>query len=89
MDTRLFPITQEFFCETGEPLISLHDKRPGRPPQNGHYTFLCGVFYVLRFLGEICLHVLVLGTLFTRDLKDGVKTAFSGFSFIIFSNKSA
>lgn len=48
MDARLFPLSQEFFSKTIEPLIIRHYKRPGRPPQGGHYPFFCGVLYVLR-----------------------------------------
>jgi len=48
MDTRLFPLSPEFFKETIEPLIIMHYKRPGRPPKKGHYHFFCGVLYVLR-----------------------------------------
>lgn len=48
MDSRLFPLSQEFFQETIEPLISMHYKRPGRPPKEGHYAFFCAILYVLR-----------------------------------------
>jgi len=37
MNTRLFPLSQEFFKEMIEPLIVMHYKRPGRPPKEGHY----------------------------------------------------
>lgn len=36
------------FKQTIEPLISLHYKRPGRPPKESHYHFFCAVLYVLR-----------------------------------------
>lgn len=48
MDSRLFPISEEFFNQSIEPLIRLHYRRPGRPPKEGHYHFFCGVLYVLR-----------------------------------------
>ncbi|MBL0941290.1 MAG: hypothetical protein IBJ00_00955 [Alphaproteobacteria bacterium] len=45
MDTRLFPLSHQFFTNTIEPLISAHFKRPGRPPKGGHYRFFCSVLY--------------------------------------------
>ena len=48
MDSRLFPLSLEFFTEEIEPLITRGYKRPGRPPKEDHYHFFCGVLYVLR-----------------------------------------
>lgn len=48
MNTRYFPLSEEFFKKTIEPLIIAHYKRPGRPPKKEHYIFFCGVLYVLR-----------------------------------------
>jgi len=48
MDSRLFPLSPDFFTKTIEPLITAHYKRPGRPPKEGHYVFFCAILYVLR-----------------------------------------
>ena len=48
MDSRLFPLSPEYFSEVIEPLIVSHYKKPGRPPKTSHYNFFCGVLYVMR-----------------------------------------
>jgi transposase len=48
MDSRLFPLSPDFFTKTIAPLITAHYKRPGRPPKEGHYVFFCAILYVLR-----------------------------------------
>ncbi|MGI4776336.1 MAG: transposase [Janthinobacterium lividum] len=44
MSDRHLPLSQEFFAQVIEPLISSHYKRPGRPPKEKHYRF----FYDVR-----------------------------------------
>ena len=48
MENRLFPLSRELFEKIIEPNIYAYYKRQGRPPNQGHYLFFCGVLYVLR-----------------------------------------
>lgn len=48
MDTRLFPVTPEFFKETIKPLIDSFYSKAGRPPKISDYHVFCAMMYVLR-----------------------------------------
>ncbi len=48
MDTRLYPITPEFFRLTILPLIEGNYIWKGRPPKIEHYQVFCAILYVLR-----------------------------------------
>jgi len=48
MDSRLFPVTPEFFRKEIEPLIEGDYRRKGRPPKVSHYHVFCAMLYVLR-----------------------------------------
>ena len=80
MTSRLFPICPEFFACVVEPLIYAHYKRPGRPPEGGHYRFFCAVLYVLRtgISWRDLPPALERGILFIHGLSAGVKMAFFG-----------
>ena len=45
---RKYPISKNKFEEIIEPIITEELKKPGRPSKISHYTFFCGVLYVLR-----------------------------------------
>lgn len=48
MDTRIYPITPEYFERTIQPLIEGSYIWKGRPPTIGHYQVFCAILYVLR-----------------------------------------
>jgi transposase len=48
MDTRLFPVTPEFFDKEIKPLIEGAYIWKGRPPKISHYHVFCAILYVLR-----------------------------------------
>jgi transposase len=48
MDTRLYPISPEFFNQTILPLIEGSYIWKGRPPSISHYQVFCAILYVLR-----------------------------------------
>ncbi len=48
MDTRLFPVTPEFFQVTIKPLIDSCYSKAGRPPSISDYHVFCAMMYVLR-----------------------------------------
>ena len=48
MDTRLFPVTPEFFKENIQPVIESSYSRAGRPPSISDYHVFCAMLYVLR-----------------------------------------
>jgi transposase len=48
MDTRLYPVTPEFFRLTILPLIEGRYIWKGRPPKISHYQTFCAILYVLR-----------------------------------------
>ena len=48
MDTRIYPITPEYFEDTVQPLIEGSYIWKGRPPTIGHYQVFCAILYVLR-----------------------------------------
>ncbi len=48
MDTRLYPVTQDFFNKTINPLIKMHYSKAGRPQKISNYQVFCATLYVLR-----------------------------------------
>jgi transposase len=48
MDTRLYPISLDFFNATILPLIEGSYIWKGRPPRISHYQVFCAILYVLR-----------------------------------------
>ncbi len=48
MDTRLYPVTPEYFADVIEPLIVGQYIWQGRPPEISHYQVFCAILYVLR-----------------------------------------
>ena len=48
MDTRLYPISLDFFNATILPLIEGSYIWKGRPPSISHYQVFCAILYVLR-----------------------------------------
>ncbi len=48
MDTRLFPVTPEFFHLNINPLIDICYSKAGRPPSISDYHVFCAMLYVLR-----------------------------------------
>lgn len=48
MDTRLFPVTPEFFRDAINPWIAGCSSKAGRPPTLSHYRVLCAMMSVLR-----------------------------------------
>ena len=48
MDTRLYPVTPEYFEQTILPLIEGSYIWKGRPPIISHYQVFCAILYVLR-----------------------------------------
>jgi transposase len=48
MDSRLFPITKEFFNSNIKPLIDINYSKAGRPPSISDYRVFCAMLYVLR-----------------------------------------
>jgi transposase len=48
MDTRLFPVTPEFFRLTIKPLIDGCYSKAGRPQSISDYHVFCAMLYVLR-----------------------------------------
>ena len=78
MNSRLFPICPKFFAQAVKPLIYAHYKRPGRPPQGGHYQFspLSSMLLGQASAGETYHPVLDHGTQFTPALSAGVKMNF-------------
>jgi transposase len=48
MDTRLYPISPEFFNATILPLIEGSYIWKGRPPRISHYQVFCAILYILR-----------------------------------------
>lgn len=48
MNTRLYPVTPEFFGQTILPLIEGSYIWKGRPPKISHYQVFCAILYVLR-----------------------------------------
>jgi transposase len=48
MDTRLYPISPEFFNATILPLIEGNYIGKGRPPRISHYQVFCAILYILR-----------------------------------------
>lgn len=48
MDTRLFPITPDFFRIHINPLIESSYSNAGRPPKISNYLVFCAMMYVLR-----------------------------------------
>ena len=48
MDTRMFPVTPEFFKENIKPLIDGCYSRAGRRPSISDYRVFCAMLYVLR-----------------------------------------
>ena len=48
MDTRLFPVTPDFFRSTINPLIASGYSKAGRPPTISNYRVFCAMLSVLR-----------------------------------------
>lgn len=48
MDTRIYPITPEFFKAEIQPVIEKNYIWKGRPPKISHYNVFCAILYVLR-----------------------------------------
>jgi transposase len=48
MDTRLYPLSLDFFNATILPLIEGSYIWKGRPPRISHYQVFCAILYVLR-----------------------------------------
>jgi transposase len=48
MDTRLFPVTPEFFNKHIKPLIDSCYSKAGRPASVSDYRVFCAMLYVLR-----------------------------------------
>jgi transposase len=48
MDSRLYPISPEFFNATILPLIEGSYIWKGRPPSISHYQVFCAILYILR-----------------------------------------
>jgi len=48
MDSRLYPISLDFFNTTILPLIEGRYIWKGRPPRISHYQVFCAILYVLR-----------------------------------------
>ena len=48
MDTRLYPITPEYFLQHINPLITKHYSAAGRPQKVCNYQIFCAMLYVLR-----------------------------------------
>ena len=48
MDTRLYPISPNFFSDYVNPLIVKHYSPAGRPHKLSNYQVFCAIIYVLR-----------------------------------------
>lgn len=48
MDTRLYPVTKEFFDSNINPLIKMHYSNAGRPQKISNYQVFSAILYVLR-----------------------------------------
>lgn len=48
MDTRMYPVTEQFFKQEIEPIIEKNYIWKGRPTEISHYRVFCAILYVLR-----------------------------------------
>lgn len=48
MNQRYYPVSESFFSEQIEPLITAHYSRAGRPRSVSHYQVFSALLYVLR-----------------------------------------
>lgn len=84
MDSRLFPVSPDFFRRSIKPLIDSFYSKAGRPPSVSDYHVFCAMLYVLRegIHGALCRPATATGTTST-NVSSGVQIVESGGMFSI------
>ena len=80
MDTRLYPISPEFFNKHISPLITRQYSRAGRPARVSHYQVLMQFYmcYAQGFPGETYQNVMGIGTRFIFDSTKEARKEYGG-----------